>query len=102
MSDLFAAFGVNWKLLLVQAVNFGLLLSALTYFLYKPVLRMIDERREKVAEGVRTTQAALALGARHGIELPIALEMSEVLAGRKSPQAAIRDLMGRRQKLEHV
>ena len=58
MSELFAAFGVNWKLLLVQAVNFGLLLSALTYFLYKPVLRMIDERREKVAEGVRTAEEA--------------------------------------------
>jgi F-type H+-transporting ATPase subunit b len=58
MGQLFAAFGVNWKLLLVQAVNFGLLLSVLTYFLYKPVLRMIDERREKVAEGVRTAQEA--------------------------------------------
>ncbi|MDP2650464.1 MAG: ATP synthase F0 subunit B, partial [bacterium] len=58
MEQLFAAFGVNWKLLLVQAVNFGLLLSALTYFLYKPVLRMIDERREKVAEGVRVAQEA--------------------------------------------
>ena len=35
-----------------------------------------------VAEGVRTTEAALALGARHDIELPIAREMSDVLAGR--------------------
>ena len=65
-------------------------------------LEDILSRTKMVAEGVRTTEAALALGARHGIELPIALEMSEVLAGRKSPQAAIRDLMGRRQKLEHV
>ena len=55
-----------------------------------------------VAEGVKTTEAALALGARHGIELPIAQEMSEVLAGTKAPHDAIRDLMGRRQKLEHV
>src|SRR3989344_7196455 len=58
MSDLFAAFGVNWKLLLVQLVNFGLLLSVLTYFLYKPVLRIIDERQRKIAEGVRTAQEA--------------------------------------------
>ena len=48
-----------------------------------------------VAEGVRTTEAALALGARHGIDLPIAREMSEVLAGRTEPRAAIRNLMGR-------
>lgn len=58
MSALFAAFGINWHLLIIQAVNFGLLLAALTYFLYKPILRIIDERREKVAEGVRTAEAA--------------------------------------------
>jgi glycerol-3-phosphate dehydrogenase (NAD(P)+) len=55
-----------------------------------------------VAEGVRTTEAALSLGARHGIELPIAREMSDVLAGRTDPQTAIRNLMGRKQKLEHA
>jgi glycerol-3-phosphate dehydrogenase (NAD(P)+) len=34
-----------------------------------------------VAEGVRTTGAALALGARHGIELPITAQMAAVLDG---------------------
>ncbi len=58
MGQLFTAFGIDWHLLLIQAVNFGLLLSALTYLLYKPVLRIIDERRETVAEGVRKAQAA--------------------------------------------
>jgi glycerol-3-phosphate dehydrogenase (NAD(P)+) len=55
-----------------------------------------------VAEGVRTTEAALALSAQHGIELPIAQEMSDVLAGRTDPRSAIRNLMGRKQKLEHA
>ena len=55
-----------------------------------------------VAEGVRTTEAALALSAQHGIELPIAAAMSDVLAGRTDPQTAIRNLMGRKQKLEHA
>jgi glycerol-3-phosphate dehydrogenase (NAD(P)+) len=55
-----------------------------------------------VAEGVRTTEAALALSAKHGIELPIASEMSDVLAGRTDPKTAIRNLMGRKQKLEHA
>ena len=65
-------------------------------------LAQILARTKSVAEGVRTTEAALALGARHGIELPIAQEMSDVLAGRSTPQAAIRNLMGRKQKLEHA
>lgn len=58
MGELFATFGVDWKLLLIQAVNFGLLLSVLTYFLYKPILRIIDERQRKIAEGVKTAEAA--------------------------------------------
>ena len=55
-----------------------------------------------VAEGVRTTEAALALSAKHGIELPIASEMSDVLGGRTEPRSAIRNLMGRKQKLEQA
>jgi glycerol-3-phosphate dehydrogenase (NAD(P)+) len=65
-------------------------------------LKQILASTRMVAEGVRTTEAALALSARHGIELPIAREMSDVLAGRTDPQTAIRNLMGRRQKLEHA
>ncbi len=46
-----------------------------------------------VAEGVNTTSAALALGARHDVELPIAEQMAEVLGGGKSPREAVADLM---------
>jgi glycerol-3-phosphate dehydrogenase (NAD(P)+) len=53
-----------------------------------------------VAEGVRTTGAALALGARHGIELPIVAQMAAVLDGRRSPVEAVDALMGRRQRAE--
>ena len=53
-----------------------------------------------VAEGVRTTHAALALGARHGIELPIAAQIAEVLEGRSDPKTAVCELMGRRQTTE--
>ena len=53
-----------------------------------------------VAEGVRTTGAALALGARHGIELPIAAQMAAVLDGRRTPREALETLMLRPQKQE--
>ncbi len=58
MSELFAAFGINWQLLLVQAINFGLLLFVLWYFLYTPVLKLIDDRQKKIADGVKTAEAA--------------------------------------------
>ena len=53
-----------------------------------------------VAEGVRTTGAALALGEKHGIELPIADQMQAVLDGRCSPAEAVEVLMLRRQRAE--
>ena len=53
-----------------------------------------------VAEGVRTTFAALALGERHGIELPIASEMAAVLEARRSPREAVEALMLRPQRPE--
>ncbi|MBI4079860.1 F0F1 ATP synthase subunit B [Candidatus Kaiserbacteria bacterium] len=58
MGELFAAFGINWKLLLVQALNFGALLFVLWYFLYEPVLKMLDDRRKKIAEGVQNAEEA--------------------------------------------
>jgi glycerol-3-phosphate dehydrogenase (NAD(P)+) len=53
-----------------------------------------------VAEGVNTTTAALALGARHGVELPIAAQMAEVLAGRRTAREALGCLMLRPQRVE--
>ena len=53
-----------------------------------------------VAEGVRTTGAALALGERHGIELPITAQMAAVLDGRRTPREAVEALMLRPQKQE--
>jgi glycerol-3-phosphate dehydrogenase (NAD(P)+) len=53
-----------------------------------------------IAEGVRTTEAALALGAQYQIEMPIVCQMAEVLAGRKTPKEAVEHLMLRPQRGE--
>jgi len=53
-----------------------------------------------VAEGVRTTDAALVLGQRAGIELPITTQMAEVLNGRRSAREALGELMIRPQRAE--
>lgn len=50
-----------------------------------------------VAEGVRTTGAALELGRRHHVELPITAQMASVIEGRRDPKSAVCELMGRRQ-----
>jgi glycerol-3-phosphate dehydrogenase (NAD(P)+) len=60
----------------------------------------IVSNMKMVAEGIKTTDAALALGARTGVELPIATQMAEVFGGRKDARAALEELMLRRQRAE--
>jgi len=56
--------------------------------------------RPTVAEGVNTARAAVTLGERHGVELPIARELTEVLFRGKTPRQAVSDLMERELKAE--
>ncbi|MDH4044314.1 MAG: NAD(P)-dependent glycerol-3-phosphate dehydrogenase [Gemmatimonadota bacterium] len=60
---------------------------------------ILAERRT-VAEGVQTARTAVDLGTRHGVELPIAREVTLVLFEDKPPQQAIQDLMERTLKAE--
>jgi glycerol-3-phosphate dehydrogenase (NAD(P)+) len=47
----------------------------------------------KVAEGVRTTRAALGLARKYGIEMPITEQMALILDEGKDPREAIKELM---------
>jgi glycerol-3-phosphate dehydrogenase (NAD(P)+) len=53
-----------------------------------------------VAEGVFTVAGALALGAAHGVELPIAEQVSAVISDGRPPLEAVAALMGREPKGE--
>ncbi len=50
--EMFQTLGINWGMLIAQAVNFGVLLAVMTFFLYRPVLRLLDERRERVRQSM--------------------------------------------------
>lgn len=56
MNEILGVFGINWKLLLVQAFNFGVLVLALWYFLYRPVIAMLEKRRKVVEKGVKDAE----------------------------------------------
>ena len=53
-----------------------------------------------IAEGVETCDAAVALGRKFGVDLPIIQQMHEVLHSAKSPRDALRELMERSLKGE--
>ncbi len=65
----------------------------------RPLAEIVGSMK-MVAEGVKTTGAALDLGARVGVELPIATQMADVLAGRRDARAALQELMLRPQRAE--
>jgi glycerol-3-phosphate dehydrogenase (NAD(P)+) len=60
-----------------------------------PLPAILAQLQGKVAEGVRTTSAALGLARAHGVEMPITEQMAAILEHGKSPQDAIRELMAR-------
>jgi glycerol-3-phosphate dehydrogenase (NAD(P)+) len=53
-----------------------------------------------VAEGVRTTYAAIELARRHGVDMPITEQMHQMLRHDKPPREALRGLMERSLKSE--
>ena len=55
---------------------------------------------EQVAEGVRTTHAAVALSKEHGVEMPIVLQMESLLRGETTAADVMRELMTRPLKSE--
>lgn len=55
----------------------------------------------EVAEGVRTTESACELGRRHGVELPIAAMVDELIRGKITPEEGARRLMSRQLRSEN-
>lgn len=48
--------GINLPLLVAQVINFFIVLLALWFFLYKPVVNLLDRRAERVREGLEAAE----------------------------------------------
>jgi F-type H+-transporting ATPase subunit b len=53
----FAKLGINLPLLIAFIINFVILFSLLGLFLYKPVMKMLDERSKRIKEGMERAEA---------------------------------------------
>lgn len=58
MEQLIEAFGIDLKLITTQIINFVVLAAALSYLLYKPVLKLLAEREEKIKQSIVDAEAA--------------------------------------------
>ena len=61
MNELFNQLGIDPKLLLAQGVNFLILLVVLTKFVYKPLMKMVEERRKKIELGIKGGEMAVQI-----------------------------------------
>ncbi len=57
--ELFEALGLNTKILIAQFLNFAILVFVLWRFAYKPILKFLESRRQKIEEGVKNSERAI-------------------------------------------
>ncbi len=50
--------GIDWKLLLAQAVNFLILLWVLRRYAYKPILKALEARTKKIEQGLKDAETS--------------------------------------------
>ena len=60
MGQAFEALGLNLPAIVAQTVNFLILFFLLRAFLFKPILKMLDDRRDRIAEGLNAAETARA------------------------------------------
>lgn len=94
MEQLISAFGIDARLILLQVVNFGLLMAVLSYLLYKPVLKVLAERQEKIAKGIKDAEEAgvamaQATEEKRGI-IAAANKEAEAMAARAKDHAVVK------------
>jgi F-type H+-transporting ATPase subunit b len=53
-------FGVDWAHLIAQTISFGIVCIVLYIFAYKPILRMLEARRQQIAGGLANAEKIAA------------------------------------------
>jgi F-type H+-transporting ATPase subunit b len=84
MGQAFEALGLNIPAIIAQTFNFIVLMVVLRAFLFKPILKMLDERRAKIAEGLNAAELARAEAAQAQANI-----QEQIEAARKEGQELI-------------
>ncbi len=53
VAELAGKFGIDIQLIIAQIVNFGLVVFLLYKFAFKPVIKTMDERQQKISDGLQ-------------------------------------------------
>ncbi len=94
MQRFIEVFGINWKLLIAQLINFAILVFVLGKFVYKPIMKALDKRRHKIEEGVVFSDKAKK--ELEGVEV---LKTAELQKAERAGQEIIKKSEGDAQKV---
>jgi len=56
--------GIDWKLFVAQLANFGIVLFVLTKWVFKPLMKAVEERRGLIEQGLKDAQDSSAAKAK--------------------------------------
>ncbi len=86
MPEIFEKLGLDLNLLIAQIVNFVLLLVALQYLAYKPIIKMLNDRTEKIDKSLK--QARKIEEELHKTE---EIKVSEIKTAKEEAQKIIKE-----------
>ncbi|MDP3245093.1 MAG: F0F1 ATP synthase subunit B [bacterium] len=94
--ELLSKLGIDWRLLIAQLINFLILLFVLYKFLYKPVLKMLQDRTTRIENSLADAQR---------IEKEIKQieedRLNKMAEARKESQRIIEEAKGQAEKVKH-
>ncbi len=56
LREVLSSFGVSWPSFIASVINFGILLWILHRFAYKPLLAVMDERKQRIADSLKQAE----------------------------------------------
>jgi F-type H+-transporting ATPase subunit b len=84
-----ATFGVDWPHLLAQVASFCIVCFVLYWFAYRPVLKMLEARREQIARGLANAEQIKAELARTEAQRQEVMAQANVQANKLIEEARV-------------
>lgn len=97
MNETLNMLGIHWTKLIIQFVNFSIVLAVLWKFAYKPIFKILDERKAKIAEGLAgadkiKAEIAKTEADRHKILQDAGEQANKMIADAREAAARVREV----------
>ena len=99
MESIISTFHIDWKIIIAQAINFGVVFAVLYVYALKPLSKLMRERGEKIQKGVEDAKTNATLVQETRIEYEKVLASAKVEAnkifqeGKKEAEAKRTEMM---------